>query len=144
MLIVNEWQRMKIVFSLSNRLLRAALVWSSSTKKEFHSTLVKERMQNKRHNLSKTEQSVKTNLFESLTLLRSKNFELTKDAYIYQDYAQTNSDLIHNLVILWISYSEQQKSVSAQQSKFSIILSLETTLGTTIRKSKDTKELLQK
>ena len=69
-------------------------------KKEFHSTLVKERMQNKRHNLSKTEQSAKTNFFETLTLLRSKNFELTKDAYIYKDYAQTFSDLIHNLVIL--------------------------------------------
>ena len=57
-------------------------------KKEFHSTRVKERMQNKRHNLSKTEQSAKTNFFEALTLLRSKNLELTKDAYIYQDYAK--------------------------------------------------------
>ena len=69
-------------------------------KKEFHSTLVKERMQNKRHDLSKTEQSEKTNFFESLTMLRSKNFELTKDAHIHKDYAQNFSDLNHILVIL--------------------------------------------
>ena len=69
-------------------------------KKEFHSTLVKERMQNKRHNLSKTEQSEKTNFFEALTMLRSKNFELTKDVYIYEDYAQNISDLNHILLIL--------------------------------------------
>ena len=69
-------------------------------KKEFHSTLVKERMQNKWHNLSKTEQSTKTNFFETLMLLRSKNFELTKDADIHKDYAQKISDLIHFLVIL--------------------------------------------
>ena len=62
-------------------------------KKEFHSTLVKERMQNKRQNLSKTEQSVKTNFFEALTLLRSKNFKLTKDAYISEDHAQKFADL---------------------------------------------------
>ena len=69
-------------------------------KKEFHSTLVKERMQNKRHNLSKTEQSAKTNLFEALTLLRSKNFKLTKDAYISKDHAQKFADLNNFSVIL--------------------------------------------
>ena len=58
------------------------------------------------------------NFFEALPLLKSENAKLTKDAYIYQDYAQKISDLIHNLVILGISYSEQQKSVPAQQSKF--------------------------
>ena len=68
--------------------------------KEFHSTLVKERMQNKRHNLSKTEQSAKTNFFEPLTLLRSKNFELTKDAYISEDHAQKCADLNIFSVIL--------------------------------------------
>ena len=68
--------------------------------KLFHPTLVKERMQNKRNNLSKTEQSAKTNFFEALTLLRSKNFELTKDADIHKDYAQNFSDLNHILVIL--------------------------------------------
>ena len=114
-------------------------------KKEFHSTLVKERMRKiKRHNLSKTEQSVKTNFFEALTTLRSKNSRLMKVSYSHKDYAQKISDLINNLVILGISYSEQQKSVSAQQSKLSIILSLEATLGTTMRENKDTKELLQK
>ena len=70
-------------------------------KKEFHSTLVKERMQKiKRHNLSKTEQSAKTNFFETLTTLRSKNFELTKDAYIFADHAQKIADLSNFSVIL--------------------------------------------
>ena len=57
-------------------------------------------MQNKRHNLSKTEQSAKTNFFEALTTLRSENFELTKDADIHKDYAQTFSNLNDILVIL--------------------------------------------
>ena len=114
-------------------------------KKEFHSTLVKERMRKiKRHNLSKTEQSAKTNFFEAPTALKSKNVKLMKDSDIHKDYAQKVSDLISNLVILVISYSEQQKSVSAQQSKLSIVLTLEATLGTTMRENKDTKELLQK
>ena len=69
-------------------------------KKEFHPTIVKERMQNKRHNLSKTEQSAKTNFFETLTLLRSKNFKLTKDAYISEDHAQKITDLNNFSVIL--------------------------------------------
>ena len=38
--------------------------------------------------------------FEELKGLISKNIELTKDEFIYQDYAQTVSDLIHILVIL--------------------------------------------
>ena len=45
-------------------------------------------MQNKRQNLSKPELSVNMNFFEALTLLRSKNPELRKVAYISQDYAQ--------------------------------------------------------
>ena len=57
-------------------------------------------MQNKRHNLSKTEQSAKTNFFKALTMLRLKNFELMKDAYIHQDYAQQFVDLNHILLIL--------------------------------------------
>ena len=69
-------------------------------KKEFHSTLVKERMRKiKRHNLSKTEQSAKMNFFEALTTLRSKNFELMKDSDIHKDYAQKISDFFNNLVI---------------------------------------------
>ena len=67
-----------------------------------------------------------------------------KDSDIHKDYAQNVLDLINNLVILGLLYSEQQKSVSAQQSKLSIILTLEATLGTTIRENKDTKELLHK
>ena len=68
-------------------------------KKEFHSTLIKERMQNKRHNLSKTEQSAKTNFFETLTALKLKNFELMKDSDIHKDHAQKISDFFDNLVI---------------------------------------------
>ena len=56
-------------------------------KKEFHSTLVKERMQNKRHNLSKTEQSAKTNFFEALKLLRWIWPKIMKVVYISQEYA---------------------------------------------------------
>ena len=93
-------------------------------------------MQNKRHNLSKPEQSTKTNFFKALTCLRSKNVELTKDAYIYQENAQNISDLNHVSIILEISYSEQQKSVPVQWSKYSIILTLETFLGTTNTKKK--------
>ena len=77
-------------------------------------------------------------------MLRSKNFELMKDSYIHKDHAQKVSDFFDNLVILGFSYSGQQKSVSAQQSKLSIVLTLEATLGTTMRENKDTKELLQK
>ena len=84
------------------------------------------------------------NFLEALATLRSKNFELMKDSDIHKDYAQKYSDFFNNLVNLGFSYSGQQKSVSAQQSKLSIVLTLEATLGTTIRENKDTKELLQK
>ena len=67
-----------------------------------------------------------------------------KVSYIHKDYAQKISDCFNNLVILGISYSEQQKSVSEQQSKLSETLTLEATLCTTMRENKDTKELLQK
>ena len=83
-------------------------------KKEFHSTLVKERMRKiKRHNLSKTEQSEKTNFFEALTTLRSRNSELMKVSDIHKDYAQKISDLINFSVILQKQNGEQQKSVPA-------------------------------
>ena len=45
-------------------------------------------MQNKWQNLSKTEQSVKTNFFEPLNLLKSENSKLIKVAYISEDHAQ--------------------------------------------------------
>ena len=106
--------------------------------------IVKERMQNKRKNLSKPEQSLKTNFFEALTLLRSENPELRKVAYISQDYAQKLSRCFNFSEIYGELNGGQQKSVPAQRSKSSINFPLETLLGTTIRKSKDTKELLQK
>ena len=45
-------------------------------------------MQNKWQNLSKTEQSVKTNFFEALNLLKSEKSKLMKVAYISEDHAQ--------------------------------------------------------
>ena len=45
-------------------------------------------MQNKWQNLSKTEQSVKTNFFEALNLLKSENSKLMKVAYISEEHAQ--------------------------------------------------------
>ena len=92
----------------------------------------------------KTEQPVKMNFFEALTALKSKNFELMKDSDIHKDHRQKGSDFLNNLVNLGFSYSGQQKSVSAQQSTLSKTLTLEATLGTTMRENKDTKELLQK
>ena len=67
-----------------------------------------------------------------------------KDSDIHKYYTQKFSEFFNNLVNLGFSYSGQQKSVSAQQSKLSIISTLEATLGTTMRENKDTKELLQK
>ena len=102
-------------------------------------------MQNKRQNLSKPEQSVKTNFFEALTLLRSENPELTKVAYISENHAQNFSGRFDFSGIYSELNGGQQKSVPVQKSKSSINFLLETLLGTTIRKkSKDTKELLQK
>jgi len=77
-------------------------------------------------------------------LLRSKNFKLTKDAYISEDHAQKISDLNNFSVILQKQNGEQQKSVPAQKSKSSIIFLLEALLGTTMQENKDTKALLQK
>ena len=54
--------------------------------------IIKERMQNKRQDLSKPEQSVKMKFFEALTLLRSENSKLTKVAYISEDHAQFFSE----------------------------------------------------
>ena len=58
-------------------------LWS----KEIHTNTVKERMQNKRQNLSKTEQSGMTNFFEALKLLRWIWPKIMKVAYISQEYA---------------------------------------------------------
>ena len=89
-------------------------------------------MQNKRQNLSKPEQSVKTNFFEPLTLLRSENSKLAKVAYISVDHAQFFSELFDFLGIYNELNGEQQKSVPVQKSKSSINFLLETLLGTTI------------
>ena len=56
------------------------------------SNIAKEAMRNKRQNLSKTEQSVKTNLAEALNLLKWKNSKLMKVAYISEDHARKLAD----------------------------------------------------
>ena len=76
--------------------------------------IVKERMQNKRQNLSKTEQSVKTNFFEALKLLRSENSKLMKVAYISGDHAQIFSGCFDFSRIYSEINGEQQKSVPVQ------------------------------
>ena len=68
-------------------------------RKEIHSNILKERVQNKRQNLSKPEQSVKTIFSEALTLHKSKNFSLTKVAYIYEDHAQKLQNFLDFSVI---------------------------------------------
>ena len=100
-------------------------------------------MQNKRQNLSKPEQSVKMNFFKALKFLRSENPEPRKVAYISKDHAQKFSGRFDFSGIYYELNGGQQKFVPVQKSKSSINFLLETLLGTTIRKRKDTKELLQ-
>ena len=90
-------------------------------------------MQNKRQNLSKTERSVKTNLFEALKLLRFENLKLMKVAYISEDHARIFSEFFNFSGIYIDQKSGQQKSVPVQKSKSSINFQLETLLGTTMR-----------
>ena len=90
-------------------------------------------MQNKWQNLSKTEQSVKTNFFEALNLLRSENLKLMKVAYISEDHAQQISDFFKFSAESYELNGGQQKTVPAQKSKSSINFLLETYLGTTMQ-----------
>ena len=68
-------------------------------------------MQNKLQNLSKTEQSVKTNFFEALNLLKSENSKLIKVAYISEDYAQKMADYLDFYVRSYELNGGQQKTV---------------------------------
>ena len=77
-------------------------------------------------------------------MLRSENPKLTKVVYISEDHAQKISGCFDFSGIYYKLNGGQKKSVPMQKSKSSINFPLETLLGTTIRKSKDTKELLQK
>ena len=54
--------------------------------------IAKAAMRNKRQNLSKTEQSVKTNFTGALNLLKRKNSKLMKVAYISEDHARNFAD----------------------------------------------------
>ena len=78
-------------------------------------------------------------------MLRSENPELRKVAYISQNYAQNNLGRFDFSGIYGELNGGQQKSVSCAEIQiYSINLPLETLVGSTIRKIKDTKELLQK
>jgi hypothetical protein len=92
----------------------------------------------------KTEQSVKTNFFEALKLLRLRNSKLMKVAYISEDHARIFSEFFNFSGVNKAQNRGQQKSVPVQKSKSSINFLLETLLGTTLQENKDTKELLQK
>ena len=72
-------------------------------------------MQNKRQNLLKIEQSVKTNFLEALELLKSKITELEKVAYIYGDSAQKISKHFVASGINREFNSDRQKSVSCAE-----------------------------
>ena len=50
-------------------------------------------MQKKSQNLSKKEQSVKTNFFEALPRLKSKIARIIKVSYTYKDHAKKVSDV---------------------------------------------------
>ena len=54
--------------------------------------IAKAAMRNKRQNLSKTEQSVKTNFAGALNLLKWKNSKLMKVAYISEDHTRKFAD----------------------------------------------------
>ena len=90
-------------------------------------------MQNKRQNLSKTEQSGKTNFFEALTLLRCEKSKLMKVAYIYEDHAWIVAEFLDFSGVRTAQNDGQQKSVSAQKSKSSIKFLLEALLGTAMQ-----------
>ena len=85
------------------------------------------------------------NFFENLTLLRSKNPELEKVAYIAQDYAKQNSGQFDFSVILYDLNCGQQKSVSCTEIR--IIVSTfhqRPYLAQQRHKRKDTAGLLRK
>ena len=81
----------------------------------------------------KTEQFVKTNFFEALKLLRSRNSKLMKVAYISKDHARMFSEFFNFSGVNKAQNRGQQKSVPVQKSKSSINFLLETLLGTTMQ-----------
>ena len=94
------------------------------------SNIAKEAMRNKGQNLSKTEQSVKTNLKMAPGLLKWKNSKLMKVAYISEDHTRKFADFFDFLQRLLREFVTDSNAVSAQQSKSSINFTIETLLGT--------------
>ena len=81
----------------------------------------------------KTEQPVKTNFKEVLPLLKSENSKLMKVAYLSEDHSSKLADFSEFLTERPTQIHDRYKSVSAQKSKSSINLLLETLLGTTLQ-----------
>ena len=93
-------------------------------------------MQNWGQNLSKTEQTVKMNFFGTLLDIKSENLKLEKDRQNHDDCCQTISATDEVLWIFGFSNSEEQKSVSEQQTHRLVILSLKAILDTKNQKKK--------
>ena len=87
-------------------------------------------MQNWGQNLSKTEQAVKMNFFEALMELKSENLKLEKGRKNHVSFCKKISATDGILWIFGFSNSEEQKSVSGQQTHQLVFLSLEAVLGT--------------
>ena len=79
--------------------------------------IAKAAMRNKRQNLSKTEQSVKTNFKMAPDLLKRKNSKLMKVAYISEDHARNFADFFEFLQRLMPEFVTDSNAVSAQRSQ---------------------------
>ena len=83
--------------------------------------------------------------FENLLLLKSKSGQLRKVAYIAQDYTQTISGHFDFSVIYGELNGGLEKSVfCAEIQIYSLNFPLETLLGSTKCKNKDTEVLIQR
>ena len=69
-------------------------------KKEFHSTLVNERMRKIKDIICLNRTVRKDEFFRGTYVAQIENFKLTKDAYTSEDYAQKFADLNNFSVIL--------------------------------------------
>ena len=75
----------------------------------------------------------KDDFFEAVNLLKSENSKLMKVAYISEDHAQKIPGHFDFSVNSYELNGGQQKTVSAQESKFSMNFQLEAYLDTTMQ-----------
>src|SRR5215213_2705190 len=95
--------------------------------------LTKAAMQNKRQNLSKTEQSVKTNFKMAPDLLKWKNSKLMKVAYVSEDHARKFGRFFR-IFYRDLGPDSGQTAMLFRRSdpKYNINFDIETLLGTKI------------